>query len=127
MHFRWIIASILVGAMGGLNSTSVAAEPESAAPLAVAQEAEQAREAVREVKRATLKAGTAAIPASASRLTAPDTEPLKYICMSGNCACAGVQDCVDMKDICAPGTMGCSEHGCTCAEGDSGDDGGDGG
>jgi len=91
-------------------------------PAAWAQEqTKPARQATLSAKpaRATQPAATAS-----TRLAAPDGEPLKYICNSGNCACAGVQDCVDMKDICAPETMGCNQHGCTCKEGESSGDGG---
>ena len=81
-------------------------------------------------KRATIRSATVSAqpaqpkPAAGTQLAAPDPDGLRHICNSGNCACAGVQDCVDMKDICAPGTMGCNQHGCTCKEADSGGDGG---
>lgn len=94
------------------------------APWALAQSDEE------KPKRAAARSPTISAqpaqrkPAARMRLAAPEGEGLKYICNSGNCACAGVQDCVDMKDICAPATMGCNKHGCTCQEGDSGDDGG---
>ena len=91
-------------------------------PMAWAQDQTQA------ARQTTIRAqpAQATQPAStaSARLTTPGSEPLKYICNSGNCACAGVQDCVDMKDICAPETMGCNQHGCTCKEGDSGGDDG---
>ena len=55
------------------------------------------------------------------RLTAPPTGPRDYDCAGGNCSCAGAKDCVDMKKICAPGTLGCNDYGCTCAEAEGGD------
>jgi hypothetical protein len=39
-----------------------------------------------------------------------------YDCASENCSCAGAKDCVDMKKICAPGTLSCNDYGCTCAQ-----------
>jgi hypothetical protein len=63
---------------------------------------------------------------AASSLSAPEGGgPLDYECAGGNCSCAGAADCVDMKKICAPGTIGCNDYGCTCAEAE--DPEGDGG
>jgi len=97
--------------------------------LAVAQAPTAwAQEQAKPARQATIGAQPAQTsqPAStaSTRLTAPGSDPLKYICNSGNCACAGVQDCVDMKDICMPETLGCNQYGCTCKEGDSGGEGG---
>ncbi len=42
---------------------------------------------------------------------------LGYVCNSGNCACAGADDCVTMiaaDRVCAEGTVGCNDFGCTC-------------
>ena len=39
-----------------------------------------------------------------------------YQCQNGNCACTSIPDCVSMTEVCAPGTTGCNDHGCTCAE-----------
>jgi hypothetical protein len=60
-----------------------------------------------------------------SRIAAPPTGPRDYDCAGGNCSCAGAKDCVDMKKICAPGTLGCNDYGCTCAEAEE-PEGGDG-
>jgi hypothetical protein len=41
----------------------------------------------------------------------------KYECKSGNCACAGVSDCMNMvvnDKACKEGTVGCNDNGCTC-------------
>ncbi|MGD8579801.1 MAG: hypothetical protein PVI46_10755 [Lysobacterales bacterium] len=55
---------------------------------------------------------------SGARLAAPTVAPRDYECRGGNCSCAGAEDCVAMKKICAPGTLGCNDYGCTCAEGE---------
>jgi hypothetical protein len=39
-----------------------------------------------------------------------------YQCQNGNCACTSIADCVAMTEICAPGTQGCNDYGCTCQE-----------
>ena len=39
-----------------------------------------------------------------------------YQCQNGNCACTSIPDCVAMTEVCAPGTTGCNDYGCTCAE-----------
>jgi hypothetical protein len=59
-----------------------------------------------------------ATPAESVPLTV-GTKPQAHICNGGNCACAGALDCANMIDdgICEEGTIGCNDHGCTCAEG----------
>ena len=89
-----------------------------AAPGAVAQDSDD------KTQRAAARSATVSAqpaqpkPAANTRLVAPDPDGLRYVCNSGNCACAGVKDCVEMKDICAPGTIGCNKHGCSCKEGE---------
>lgn len=58
--------------------------------------------------------------ASSAMSVATNTPPetAEYTCNSGNCACAGASDCVAMAPICAEGTMGCNDYGCTCQEAD---------
>ncbi len=93
-------------------------------PAVVAQEQDKpAERALIRSAPATAAPAARPAPAASSRLAAPATGPLDHICNSGNCACAGAEDCVNMKDICAPGTLGCNQHGCTCKEAE-GDDGG---
>lgn len=46
----------------------------------------------------------------------PPPDTADYTCNSGNCACAGASDCVAMAPICAEGTIGCNDYGCTCQE-----------
>ncbi|MFW5661211.1 MAG: hypothetical protein ACOC05_07470 [Oceanicaulis sp.] len=47
-------------------------------------------------------------------------DPQAHQCSGGNCACAGVEDCVKMVDdeICKPKTIGCNANGCACEEAD---------
>lgn len=47
-------------------------------------------------------------------------DPQAHACSGGNCACAGVEDCVGMVDdkICKPDTIGCNANGCACEEAD---------
>lgn len=47
-------------------------------------------------------------------------DPQAHTCNGGNCACAGVEDCVAMVDdqICKPDTIGCNANGCACEEAD---------
>ena len=47
-------------------------------------------------------------------------DPLAHTCNGGNCACAGVEDCVQMVDdeICKPDTIGCNSNGFACEEAD---------
>lgn len=62
---------------------------------------------------------SAATPVARDRLLAPPGGGLGYICNSGNCACAGADDCVKMiaaDSKCADGTVGCNDFGCTCQE-----------
>lgn len=56
----------------------------------------------------------AAATSLAANTPPPDTAD--YTCNSGNCACAGASDCVAMAPICAEGTIGCNDYGCTCQE-----------
>lgn len=67
---------------------------------------------------APISASSSQKPASSTPLPlAPaPTQPAEYTCNSGNCACAGASDCVAMAPICAEGTMGCNDYGCTCQE-----------
>jgi hypothetical protein len=61
----------------------------------------------------------AASPSPRPRLVAPPRGGLGYICNSGNCACAGADDCVKMiaaDGKCTDGTVGCNDYGCTCQE-----------
>lgn len=48
------------------------------------------------------------------------TGPQAHTCSGGNCACAGVEDCVAMSGngICKPETLGCNDNGCACEEAD---------
>ena len=58
--------------------------------------------------------GAAASTSLAANTPPPDTAD--YTCNGGNCACAGASDCVAMAPICAEGTIGCNDYGCTCQE-----------
>jgi len=54
---------------------------------------------------------------SPKRLSAGQAgETRDYECQNGNCACTSIPDCVAMTEVCAPGTTGCNDYGCTCAE-----------
>ena len=48
--------------------------------------------------------------------TGEKSETADYQCQNGNCACTTIPDCVAMTKICAEGTTGCNDYGCTCAE-----------
>jgi len=39
-----------------------------------------------------------------------------YQSQNGNSACTSIPDCVAMADVCAAGTTGCNDYGCTCQE-----------
>jgi hypothetical protein len=54
--------------------------------------------------------------AAGSITTGEKTGTADYQCQNGNCACTSIPDCVAMSEICAPGTTGCNDYGCTCAE-----------
>ncbi|MEE2567715.1 hypothetical protein [Hyphobacterium marinum] len=58
--------------------------------------------------------GASSAMSVAANTPPPDTA--EYTCNSGNCACAGASDCVAMAPICAEGTIGCNDYGCTCQE-----------
>ena len=113
------MAAILLIALPLSASAQTATRVEKAV---VAEPVEATRKAERQVLRISKTQGASAT----DDIALPDGGgTLDYTCASGNCSCAGAKDCVDMKKICAPKTMSCNDHGCTCAENpDSGDDGG---
>jgi hypothetical protein len=61
-------------------------------------------------------AATSGNAATSLAANMPPPDEADYTCNSGNCACAGASDCVAMAPICAEGTIGCNDYGCTCQE-----------
>jgi len=55
-------------------------------------------------------------PSGPSSVAAAGSRPADHVCNSGNCACAGAHDCVQMMGECVEGTVGCNDYGCTCKQ-----------